>query len=175
MTTSTHPAPGGATRRRGAPLYDPAFEHDACGIALVADLRGRRSHHLVRQALTALEHLAHRGATGAEEATGDGAGILTQVPHGFLQGAFGGGLPEPGHYAVGLVFLPTDADDAAKAQRRIGELAAEESLMVLGWRDVPTDPSSLGASALRAMPRLRQVAVAPAAGATVDPLALDRL
>ena len=175
MTTSTHPAPRTPPRRPGAPLYDPAFEHDACGIALVADLRGRRSHHLVRQALTALEHLAHRGATGAEVATGDGAGILVQVPHGLLRGAFDAELPEAGRYAVGLVFLPTDGDDAAKAQRRIGELAAEEALRVLGWRDVPTDPSELGASALAAMPRLRQLALCPADEGVVDPLAVDRL
>ena len=122
VTTAKHPAsPGHLPTHPGAPLYDPAFEHDACGIALVADLHGRRSHGLVRQALTALEHLAHRGATGAEVATGDGAGILVQVP-----------APVPGRRRrlrparaaaatpPGMVFLPTDADDAAKARRRIG-------------------------------------------------------
>ncbi|HUI02582.1 MAG TPA: glutamate synthase large subunit [Acidimicrobiales bacterium] len=161
---------------RGAPLYRPEFEHDACGIALVADLHGRRSHELVDQAMRALEHLAHRGATGAEEATGDGAGILTQVPHGFLSGAVDFELPEPGGYAAGMVFLPADADDAAKAQRRIGEIAAEEGLVVLGWRAVPVAPDCLGASARLAMPELRQVVVAPAPGrAGRDALALDRL
>jgi glutamate synthase (NADPH) large chain len=159
-----------------APLYDASYEHDACGIALVADLNGTKSHNLVRQALRALEHLAHRGATGAEVATGDGAGILVQVPHRFLARAMECDLPEPGHYAAGVVFLPVDADDAAKAQRRIEELAAAEDLAVLGWRDVPVRPNGLGASARRAMPRLRQVALSRRVATSVpDPLALDRL
>jgi len=157
-------------------LYDPAFEHDACGIALVADLHGRRSHALVRQAVTALEHLAHRGATGAEVATGDGAGILVQMPHRFLAGVIDAELPPAGGYAAGMVFLPMELDDAAKVEHRIGELAAEEGLRVVAWRDVPVQAESLGASALRAMPRLRQVVVAPAPGiAAPDPLAIDRL
>ncbi len=156
MTTTFYPASSGPVPAYpGAPLYDPAFEHDACGIALVADLHGRRSHGLVRQAVTALEHLAHRGATGAEVATGDGAGILVQMPHRFLAGAMGVDLPAPGGYAAGMVFLPTDDDDAAKARRRIEELAGEEGLRVLGWRDVPVEPDGLGASARRAMPRMR--------------------
>jgi glutamate synthase (NADPH) large chain len=166
------------TPRASAGLYDPAFEHDACGIALVADLHGRRSHRLVRQAVTALEHLAHRGATGAEAETGDGAGILVQMPHRFLSAVLPVELPEMGAYAAGIVFLPTDADDAAKAEHRFGELAAEEDLEVLAWRDVPVEPGPLGASALAAMPRLRQVVVAPserATGVAVDPLVVDRL
>ncbi len=157
-------------------LYDPRFEHDACGIALVADLQGRRSHAMVDRALTALEHLAHRGATGAEVATGDGAGILLQMPHGFLAASLPFELPEAGGYAAGLVFLPTDADDAAKARRRVEELAAAENLKVLGWRAVPTRPEGLGESAVRAMPRIEQVVVAPESpGPTADPIALDRL
>ncbi len=141
---------------------------------MVADLHGRPHHAMVDQALTALEHLAHRGASGAEPSTGDGAGVLIQVPHRFLAATVGFALPEPGRYAPGIVFLPADADDALKAQRRIEELAAEERLTVLGWRDVPTDPSGLGASALAAMPRIRQVVVAPLVEAD-DPVALDRL
>ncbi|HEY5250203.1 MAG TPA: glutamate synthase large subunit [Acidimicrobiales bacterium] len=157
-------------------MYDPAFEHDACGIALVADLHGRKSHTLVRQAVTALEHLNHRGATGAESATGDGAGILVQMPHRFLADVLDVDLPAAGGYAAGMVFLPTDADDAAKAEHRFGQLAAEESLRVLAWRDVPVDPEPLGASARRAMPRLRQVVVAPTSEATgLDALDIDRL
>ncbi len=164
-------------------LYDPAFEHDACGIALVADLHGRKSHTLVRQAVTALEHLAHRGATGAEAATGDGAGILVQMPHRFLSGVLDVDLPPAGGYAAGMVFLPTDGDDAAKAEHRIAELAAQENLRVLAWRDVPVEPGPLGTSARKAMPTLRQVVVVPeagvagstAAGRPSDALALDRL
>src|ERR1700735_3739684 len=100
-------------------LYDAAYEHDACGVGMVADLRGRPSHGIVDQGLTVLERLAHRGASGAEVSTGDGAGILVQIPHRFLVGAAkeaGFVLPDVGHYAVGLVFLPTDADDADKAR-----------------------------------------------------------
>ncbi len=88
-------------------LYDPRFEHDACGVALVADLHGRRTHTLVRQAISALEHLAHRGATGSEEDSGDGAGILLQVPHDFYADAVDFDLPSSGHYATGIAFLST--------------------------------------------------------------------
>ena len=168
MTTTQKPTQG---------LYDPAFEHDACGIALVADLHGRKSHALVRQAVTALEHLAHRGATGAEAATGDGAGILVQMPHRFLSDVLPVDLPDAGGYAAGMVFLPTDPDDAAKAEHRFAELAAEENLRVLAWRDVPVEPGPLGASALRAMPRLRQVVVVPdgTAAPGLDAIGIDRL
>ena len=162
-------------------LYAPAFEHDACGIGLVVDLHGRRGHALIAQALDAVEHLAHRGASGAEAATGDGAGMLTQIPHRFLSGVLDFALPEPGRYTPGIVFLPADLEDAAKAERRIEELADEEQLTVLGWRDVPVEPEGLGTSALASMPRMRQVVVAcpresgERAGAQGDPLGLDRL
>ncbi len=102
-------------------LYDPAYEHDACGVGMVADLYGRPDHDIVDRGLTVLERLAHRGASGAEVETGDGAGILVQIPHRFLAGAAeaaGFTLPAAGGYAVGLVFLPTDPDDAHKARTR---------------------------------------------------------
>jgi len=171
--------PGLSEARRG--LYDPAFEHDACGVALVADLHGRPSHRLVHQALQALEALSHRGATGAEEATGDGAGILVQQPHRFWQAVIDTELPEAGAYATGMVFLPVDADDAGKARQRIAELASEEELTVLAWREVPVEASMIGASALGAMPRFEQVVVTPRQGAprrpdgTPDAVAVDRL
>ena len=166
--------------RRAAGLYAPGFEHDACGIALVADLYGRRSHTMVDRALTALEHLDHRGARGAEPTTGDGAGILVQVPDRFLRAHVGVELPEPGAYAVGLVFLPTDPDEAAKARRRIEQLAGEEGLVTAAWREVPVDPSGIGASALRAMPGIWQLVVHPpsapvGAEGMIDPLCVDRL
>ncbi|HXW32024.1 MAG TPA: glutamate synthase subunit alpha, partial [Acidimicrobiales bacterium] len=168
------PVAGG---RRG--LYDPRFEHDACGIAMVADLHGRRSHAMVEHALSALEHLDHRGARGAEPETGDGAGILVQVPDRFLRAHVGAELPEPGAYAVGLVFLSTDLDEAAKTRRRIEQLAEAEGLLVAAWREVPTDPSGLGASALAAMPAVWQLVVHPPAAplgadGMVDALAVDR-
>jgi glutamate synthase (NADPH/NADH) large chain len=170
------PPKGRGRSHPGAPLYDSAFEHDACGIALVADLRGRASHTLVRHALSALEHLAHRGATGAEVATGDGAGILVQMPHRFLIGALSFDLPDPGGYAAGMVFVPTDPDDAAKAERRIEELAVEEGLRVIGWRTVPVEGADLGASARRAQPVFRQVVVVPASPSPArHALDVDRL
>ncbi|HXW35351.1 MAG TPA: glutamate synthase large subunit [Acidimicrobiales bacterium] len=160
-------------------LYDPRFEHDACGIALVADLQGRKSHRLVEQSLVALEHLAHRGATGAEVATGDGAGVLVQQPHRFFESVLPFPIPEKGRYIAGMAFLPVEEDDASKAQKRIEELATEEQLIVLGWRDVPTDPSGIGESALRAMPRFVQVVLAASPEVSLDPadpvIALERM
>ncbi|MCK4177861.1 glutamate synthase large subunit [Aciditerrimonas ferrireducens] len=173
------------TARRGqegrAGLYDPAFEHDACGIALLADLQGRKSRRLVAQALDALRALAHRGATGAEPATGDGAGILVQQPDALWREVCPVPLPEAGAYASGLVFLPVEADDAAKAKQRFEDLAAEEDLEVLAWREVPVEPAPLGEGARRAMPRIGQVWVAPTeevprgAAGRPDALAVDRL
>ncbi len=160
-------------------LYDPAFEHDACGVGLLADLEGRPSHALVRQGLSVLERLAHRGASGAEVATGDGAGILTQLPHKFLAGVaaeIGVTLPEAGRYAAGSVFLPTDADDAKKARAEFEALAAEEAVEVLGWREVPYRDSTLGETARRAQPRIEQVFVTPSdPGRCSAPIELDRV
>src|SRR4051812_3031856 len=141
-------------------LYDPAFEHDACGVAFVADMHGRRSNAIVRDALTALHNLDHRGAQGAEANTGDGAGILLQVPDAFLRAVAGIELPAAGAYAVGLVFLPDADAEAATAQAAIQRLAEEEELRVLGWRDVPIDASGLGTTAVSVMPRFRQLFVA---------------
>ncbi len=163
-------------------LYDPAFEHDACGVGLVADLGGRKSHALVRQALSVLERLAHRGATGAESETGDGSGILVQLPHGFLsEMAAGCGfeLPLPGLYGAGLVFLPRDPDDARKVRAQLAVLAGQEGLSVLGWRVVPTVDDPLGETARHAQPRIEQVFVGASpelesSGALADPLALER-
>ena len=137
-------------------LYDPAFEHDACGVAFVVDLHGRRTHERIQQGLTALCNLDHRGASGSEVNTGDGAGITIQVPDAFFRGVVDFALPPAGTYATGIAFLPAEADDAAKAAATLDDIAAHEGLTVLGWRDVPTDPSSLGATAVAAMPRFRQ-------------------
>ncbi|GAA5152887.1 glutamate synthase large subunit [Nocardioides marinquilinus] len=158
-------------------LYDPAHEHDACGVAFVATLTGEPSHDIVVKALTALRNLDHRGAAGAEVNSGDGAGILLQVPDAFLRevtAEAGFELPSPAAYAVGTAFLPGDPDDVAKTRARIEELAAEEGLTVLGWRDVPTDPSSLGSMALSVMPTFSQVFVA-SSGQRLTGLGLERL
>ncbi|MGW5390085.1 glutamate synthase large subunit [Streptomyces koyangensis] len=151
-------------------LYDPRNEHDACGVGFVATLTGEPSHTLVDQALTVLRNLEHRGATGSEPDSGDGAGILTQVPDAFLRETAGFELPEAGAYAVGIAFLPEAGTDEAAA--RIDALAAEEGLTVLGWREVPVAPALLGATARATMPAFRQLFVT-AEGATG--IALDRL
>ena len=155
-------------------LYDGTHEHDACGVAFVATLRGEPGHDIVEQALTALRNLDHRGAVGAEVDTGDGAGILTQVPHAFLDAVTDFDLPAQGSYAVGVVFLPDDDGEEASARARIEAIAAEEDLTVLGWRDVPTSAGLVGQTARSCMPRFRQLFVA-GARARVMGLALDRM
>ncbi|MDY6998673.1 MAG: glutamate synthase large subunit [Actinomycetota bacterium] len=152
-------------------LYNPAFEHDACGVAMVADMHGRRSRDIVDKAITALLNLEHRGAQGAEPHTGDGAGIMLQVPDEFLRAVCrddGIELPELGSYATGMAFLPQSSKDAATACESVGKIAEAEGLQVLGWRDVPTDDSSLGALARDAMPTFRQVFLAGASGMELE-------
>jgi glutamate synthase (NADPH) large chain len=158
-------------------LYDGEHEHDACGVAFVATLTGVPSHDIVVQALTALRNLEHRGAAGAEVNSGDGAGILMQVPDAFFREVtadLGFELPAAHAYAVGTAFVPGDAGEVEKTRKRIEEIAAEEGLAVLGWRDVPTDPSSLGATALATMPTFLQLFVA-AKGSRLLGMGLERL
>ncbi|MFD3678053.1 glutamate synthase large subunit [Streptomyces sp. NPDC058613] len=138
-------------------MYDPRNEHDACGVGFVANLSGEASHTLVEQALTVLRNLEHRGATGSEPDSGDGAGILSQVPDAFLREVAGFELPEAGAYAVGIAFLP--ADGSAQAVARIEAIAAEEDLTVLGWREVPVTPDLLGNGARATMPAFSQLFV----------------
>ena len=143
-----------------AGLYRPEFEHDACGVSFVVDLHGRRSHDLVAKGLTSLCNLEHRGATGAEQNTGDGAGILIQVPDAFLRAVLDVELPAAGRYAVGNLFLPGDVAAADAAAASIDKICAEEGLEVLAWREVPIDPSMIGATALEVMPTFRQLVIA---------------
>ncbi|MFF4247166.1 glutamate synthase large subunit [Streptomyces sp. NPDC001822] len=150
-------------------MYDPRNEHDACGVGFVATLTGVASHELVEQALTVLRNLEHRGATGSEPDSGDGAGILLQVPDAFLREEAGFPLPEAGSYAVGIAFLP--ADDSTDAVQQIEKIAAEEGLDVLGWRQVPVTPDILGNGARAVMPEFRQLFVADR---TSTGIALDR-
>ncbi|WP_329130746.1 glutamate synthase large subunit [Streptomyces sp. NBC_01476] len=145
-------------------MYDPRNEHDACGVGFVATLTGEASHALVDRALTVLRNLEHRGATGAEPDSGDGAGILLQVPDAFLQATTAFDLPAAGRYAVGLAFLPVEPDDRAKAVDAIERIAGEEGLTVLGWREVPVDPDLLGSTSRSTMPYFSQLFVADAAG-----------
>ncbi|MFY9330669.1 MAG: glutamate synthase large subunit [Candidatus Nanopelagicales bacterium] len=155
-------------------LYDPAREHDACGVAFVAQLSGERSHDIVAKALTALRNLDHRGASGAEPDSGDGAGIMIQLPDEFFRRVSDEQLPAAGHYAVGLAFMPDDDIAQRVAQEAIEQLAGEEGLDVIAWREVPIDASSLGATAKRVMPRFRHLIVA-ATDRDISGIALDRL
>ncbi|MEU6823199.1 glutamate synthase large subunit [Streptomyces atriruber] len=153
-------------------MYDPRNEHDACGVGFVATLTGVASHELVEQALTVLRNLEHRGATGSEPDSGDGAGILLQVPDAFLREEAGFQLPAAGAYAVGIAFLPVDtAGTTDGAVSQIETIASEEGLTVLGWRDVPVAPELLGATARSTMPVFRQIFVADG---DTEGLALDR-
>ncbi|MFN0028378.1 MAG: glutamate synthase large subunit [Acidimicrobiales bacterium] len=140
-------------------LYHPANEHDACGVSFIVDIKGRRSHDLVAKAFTALCNLDHRGATGAEPNTGDGAGLLIQVPDRFLREVAGFELPPAGSYAVGLCFLPAEPSVAALATAQVEQILVEEGARVLGWRSVPTNPEGLGSMALAVMPTIRQLFV----------------
>ncbi|GAB3598781.1 glutamate synthase large subunit [Angustibacter peucedani] len=163
---SARPAPTG--------LYDGRHEHDACGVAFVATMRGHAGHDIVEHALTALRNLDHRGATGADPTVGDGAGILTQVPDEFLRGSVDFDLPAAGAYAVGTAFLPREDAARTAVVERLEQLAADEGLSVLGWRDVPVTADLVGEVARECMPVFRQLFVA-ARGSRLVGLGLERL
>jgi len=156
-------------------LYDARFEHDACGLAALARLDGRPDHELVERALRALVNLDHRGATGADPETGDGAGIMTQLPHRFLRGAFreavGHDLPQAGSYATGLVFLPRDPSARMRCEELCVRICAEEGQRALGWRDVPVDSGRIGELARASEPVVRQLFVERRSG---DEAAFER-
>ncbi|MEY3407605.1 MAG: hypothetical protein RL038_666 [Actinomycetota bacterium] len=141
-------------------LYDPTAEKDACGVAWVADLSGNPSHGIVEKALLALTNLEHRGASGSEPDSGDGAGILTQVPDAFFKSILNFDLPAAGFYAAGMAFLPTDAAAAQAAKDHLNQIAVEEGLEVLGWRVVPTNPEGVGKTARSVMPAFEMLFVA---------------
>ncbi len=141
-------------------LYDPGNEHDACGIALVAKLWGEASHAVVEKALDALENLEHRGAEGADPNTGDGAGILLQIPDGFLRGAAAGvELPPPGRYGVGVCYLPADAERRLILEQLIEDTIEAEGQRAIWWRDVPVDERFVGETARLSAPVIRQVLI----------------
>jgi glutamate synthase (NADPH/NADH) large chain len=141
-------------------LYDPKREHDACGVGFVADLKGRPSHKIVEHGIQILENLTHRGATGADPLAGDGAGILVQIPHEFLKAVTAPlkiKLPEPGHYAVGHMFMPRNRAQRIYCESVVARVVDAEGLKLLGWRDVPSDKSCLSASVIETEPTHRQV------------------
>ncbi|MFZ9227105.1 MAG: glutamate synthase large subunit [Candidatus Nanopelagicales bacterium] len=155
-------------------LYDPTFEHDACGVALVATLNKIANHEIVEKGLEALRNLDHRGASGSEPDSGDGAGILIQIPDKFLRTVVDFDLPLMGEYAVGIAFLPQEKDLYALAKIKIEEVAKLENIEILGWRNVPTDSSSLGKTAKSVMPVFEMIFVKSKLGHKSN-LDLDRV
>jgi glutamate synthase (NADPH/NADH) large chain len=152
----------------GNGLYDPRFEHDACGVGFVADLKNVKSHETVRKGIEILKNLDHRGARGAEKETGDGAGILVQIPHVFFLkecARVGLTLPEPGDYAIGQCFLPSDAKTHGEVRRIFERVVREIGQEVIGWREVPTDNKTLGATAVSGEPSVQQVFIRRAVNA----------
>jgi len=146
-------------------LYDPEAERDSCGIGFIVNIKGDKSHDIVVKGLRILDHMAHRGAQGCDPCTGDGAGILLQVPHAFLKRAaaeHGLRLPGAGEYGVGMVFLPTDPDQRRQTERMIESIAGEEGQQFLGWRDVPVKDAEIGRQARSSMPFIRQLFIARA-------------
>ncbi len=143
-------------------LYNPAFEHEACGVGLVANIKGKKSHRVIEQGLEVLINLGHRGAAGADPETGDGAGIMVQMPHEFIVSAFGKAgivVPDRGDYGIGMTFLPRDANERAECESAIERIVAEEGQRFLGWRDVPVSPDQIGTLSARIMPTIRQFLV----------------
>ncbi len=158
-------------------MYNPAFEKDACGLAMVATLRGEAGHDIIDLALTALRNLEHRGAIGSDAGTGDGAGILTQMPDAFLRAVVEFELPPVGQYAAGMIFLPRDDEARAAEKAGIEKIAESENLVLLGWRDVPTADENLGKLAFDARPVFEQLFVSrPAVGdaSALSGIELDR-
>ncbi|MDP9284468.1 MAG: glutamate synthase large subunit [Actinomycetota bacterium] len=155
-------------------LYDPAFEHDACGVAFVARLDGSRSHETIVRALAALENMEHRGAAGADAESGDGAGILMQLPDEFLRASAGFDLPERGRYGVAVCFLPQQVPQRAAFERLLEDAVVAEGQTVLGWRDVPVERGRAGSHAQLFAPAIRQLFVGAAADLDGDELAFER-
>ena len=141
-------------------LYDPAYEHDACGVGFVAHIKGKRSHDILRMGLRLLENLVHRGACGCDPETGDGAGILIQVPDAFLRAQVSFPLPPKGEYGIGMVFLPRGDDHRRQCERAIEQATRREGQTFLGWRSVPTDSRAIGAQARETEPLIRQCFIA---------------
>ena len=140
-------------------LYDPAFEHDACGVGFVVNIKGQKSHRILEQAIQVLKNLDHRGACGAEANTGDGAGVLLQMPHGFNEDICRKAripLPPLGEYGSGIIFLPRNPSVRRKVEERFEQVVQSEGQQVIGWRTVPVNSSMLGETARSCEPFMRQ-------------------
>ncbi len=172
MNQATHPSH--PPKAQG--LYDPAYEHDACGLGFIAHIKGRKTHEVITQGLSILEHLTHRGATGADPLQGDGAGILVQLPDAFFRracGKLGITLPAIGQYGVGMVFLPQEPASRVACEQEIERAIHAEGQVLLGWRDVPTNNAGLSQRTKEVEPVIRQVFVARGAR-DMDSEALER-
>ncbi|MFA5177096.1 MAG: glutamate synthase subunit alpha, partial [Candidatus Omnitrophota bacterium] len=157
-------------------LYDPRFEHDACGVGFVCNIKGQKSNAIIRQGIQVLRRLAHRGAVGADPRTGDGAGILIQIPHEFFKKAAAINkidLPEPGAYGTGLVFLPQDPQEREFCKEAFEKSIKENGQILLGWRDVPIDDSNIGEGAKSTQPVFGQIFIARDKSLK-EPLAFER-
>ena len=156
---------------RAVGLYDPRFEHDACGVGMVARLDNVPTHEVVSRAMTALENLEHRGASGADPMTGDGAGILMQMPDELFRAVVEFELPPPGEYGVLMCFLPTDEGARSRLSELLEGAVRAEGQQVLGWREVPVDPEQTGEVAGACRPEIRQlfVGAGPPSAPTATP------
>jgi len=154
-------------------LYDPRYEHDACGMGFIVNLNGEKSHEVVRKGIEILINLTHRGACGCDPETGDGAGITIQIPHEFFArecSALGFSLSEPGTYGVGMMFLPVEPKQRLICEGIVERIAREEGLTVLGWRDTPVHADAIGRTARATQPYIEQVFLRGAANMTQDQL-----
>ncbi|MCL6508043.1 MAG: glutamate synthase subunit alpha, partial [Bryobacteraceae bacterium] len=154
-------------------LYEPRLERDACGIGFVADIKGRKSHDIIAKGIQILINLTHRGACGCDPETGDGAGVLIQIPHAFFArecARLGFTLPAPGEYGVGMVFLPVEPHDRLRCEGILERIIREEGLTVLGWRDTPVDADAIGRLARASQPYIEQIFVGRAPGMDQDAL-----
>jgi len=143
-------------------LYNPAHEHDACGIGFVASVGGHKSHDIIRKGIQVLLNLAHRGACGCDPETGDGAGVLIQIPHKFFArecDKLGFSLPKPGTYGVGMTFLPVEKHQRLQCEGILERIVREEGLTLLGWRDTPVYASAIGRVARASQPYIQQIFV----------------
>jgi glutamate synthase (NADPH/NADH) large chain len=157
-------------------LYDPFLDRDACGVGFVVNIDGRRSHDIIQRGLAVMQNLAHRGACACDPTTGDGAGLLIQMPHEFLAKVCSESeidLPRPGSYGVGMVFLPDDVFDRNYCEQQFEKVVREEGQRLLGWRNLPVDPSMCGELARGALPAIRQIFIGAGRDVT-DPIALER-
>ena len=168
-------AVNGSDRSRRVPpqqgLYHPQYEHDACGMGLVASIRGEKSHDIIRKGLEVLMNLTHRGAAGCDPETGDGAGILIQIPHVFFArecGELGMQLPGPGEYGVAMCFLPVDKHSRLRCEGVFERISAEAGLKVIGWRDTPVNGDFIGREARATQPYIEQFFVGKPAGLDED-------